>query len=56
MEEKKEITISLVVEEQLIEKLKKIAESENRIVKDEVALALEERVAKYEKKQSEFPI
>ena len=40
-----------MIDEELVEKLKKIAENKNCLVKDEINLALQERILNYKREQ-----
>ena len=51
----REIKVTFMVDEQLIEKLKRIAESKDCLIKDEVNLALQERISSHEKEQPPEP-
>ena len=47
----REIRVTFMIDEELVEKLKKIAESKNCLVKDEVNLALQERILNHKREQ-----
>ena len=47
----REIKVSILVNEVIIDEIKSIAEKENRLAKDEIKLALQQRITQYNEEE-----